>query len=167
MFIFHVAGVSSTVPDCLPGPSGVHMVQFAAINETGGGHSTNGSRNGTPSRPRKCPRRPETWKRTVAKCKRAKGEEYISPVTGNLMPARTTGTLCKCKKKCYELFSDGQKGDIIKEFNALADKQLQDAHLFGLITSSEVKRRRPRRIAEEARTRRAVYTYHVSISLDL
>ncbi len=142
--------------------AGVLDVAHTAIMEAGGGHSTNGSSSTeTPFRPRKRPIRPETWKRNVAKNKRARGEEYVSSSTGNVVPARVTGPLCMCKKKiCYELFTDDEKADIIRQFNAQGDKDLQDAHLFGLITSSEVKRRRPR--GPSATARRATYTYTVS-----
>ena len=158
--------VLSTI-DCVAGPSGLnlpptgHDVAYTAIMEAGGGQSSNGgSSNGTPFRPRKRPRRPETWKRNVAKWKRVKGEEYVSPTTGIVVPARKTGPLCKCKKKCYELFSNDEKTEIIKAFNSLSNKELQDAHLFGLISSTEVKRRRPR--GDSGKTRRATYIYHVS-----
>ena len=131
--------------------------------EAGGGHSSNGTGSSgsvTPFRPRKRQRRPETCKRNVAKAKRAKGEEYISPSTGRVVPARTTGSPCKCKRKCYEQFTDDQKSNILQQFNALANKELQDAHLYGLISSSEVQRRRPR--GDSGKARRATFNYHVS-----
>lgn len=59
----------------------------------------------TPLRPRKRPRRPKTWKRVVAKAKRARGEEYVSPSTGKVVAARKTGPSCCCKRKgCFDLF---------------------------------------------------------------
>ena len=63
------------------GPSGlsIHTTVAVTIESTGNGQSTNGSSSDTP---RKRQRQPESWKRTVAKTKRAKGEEYTSPSTG-------------------------------------------------------------------------------------
>jgi hypothetical protein len=53
-----------------------------AVAEAGGGSSTNGTSSDTPFRPKKRVRQPDTWKKTVAKVKRARGEEYVSPGTG-------------------------------------------------------------------------------------
>ena len=70
------ASSSTTVPT-----SGVQEIVKKAITEAGNGSSTNGSN--TPFRKgRKRVRRPEMWKKNVAKVKWAKGEEYISPSTG-------------------------------------------------------------------------------------
>ena len=86
-----------------PGPSGVsiHATVAVTIRCTGNGHSSNGSSSDTPKRPRKRPRRPETWKCEVAKSTRARGEEYVSPATGKTVSARTTGPPCTCKQKCW------------------------------------------------------------------
>ena len=95
-----MADVSSTsgpvVPPCVPGPSGLqadtssspsgeqdlHAVTSSALEAAGGGESTSNGSSDTPKRPRKRPRRPENWKKNVAKAKRAKGEAYVSPSTG-------------------------------------------------------------------------------------
>ena len=83
---FSMTGVSSTMPDCytfVPGPSGlqpvvgVHEAAARAVSEAGGWISTNGSGDML-VRPKKRPRKPDTWKKNVAKLKRARGEEYIS-----------------------------------------------------------------------------------------
>ena len=50
---------------------------------------------------------------------------------------------------------------IIEDFNDIANKELQDAHLFGLIRPVEVKRRRPT-VGSAPKTRRANYSYNVS-----
>ena len=76
-----------------PGPSStsVHTAVSVVINLAGNGHSTNGSAGSeTPKRSQKRVRRPDSWKRNIAKAKRAKGEEYTS--THILSP-------CTCKKK--------------------------------------------------------------------
>ena len=61
----------------------------------GNGHSTNGSAGSEmPMRSRKRVRRPDSWRRNVAKKKRAKGEEYTSPLSGKSMPNWKTGDPC-------------------------------------------------------------------------
>lgn len=158
-FIF----MSSGAFESAPGPSRAHQLASSAIREAGNGSSSNGS--DTPARPRKRPRRPETWARNVAKAKRAKGESYLSPTTGCAVAARHTGPPCHCKRlKCFEQFSDTEKEALIREFNALGQKNLQDAYLFGLIKATEVKRRRIRK-QNKARPRKAAYSYHVSSQL--
>ena len=178
-----MAVVSSTtgtsgpaIPPCVPGPSGLqadassspseveghdlHTVTSSAIQEAGGESTTNGSSD-TPKRPKKHPRRPEHWARNVAKAKRAKGEAYVSPSTGKEVPARETKPACKCRRKCYEAFRDAERGNLLQQFNDLGKKEVQDAYLFGLISSRPIQRRRPRTGARRAR--RATYFYHVSV----
>lgn len=150
--------------DVEAGPSGVsiHTRVAVTVRETGNGSSTNGtSGSETPKRSRKRQRRPETWKKNVAKAKRAKGEQYVSPSTGKTVAARTLGEPCKCKRDCFKLFSVDERSSVLASFNKLANKELQDSHLFGLITSHPVKRRRPRQTT--AKGRRATYTYSVSM----
>ena len=147
--------------DSAPGPSGLclHASVSVTVELAGNRHSTNGSSD-TPKQPKKRLRKAEAWKQNAAK-KRAKGEEYQSPSTGKTVPGRSTGPLCSCKKRSFERITDEEKRQILEAFNGLANKDLQDAHLFGLVVSNAVKRRRPR--AESAKTsRRASYTYHVS-----
>ena len=114
----------------------IHATVALTIVCTGNGRSTNGSSSDTPKRPRKRPRRPETWKRAVAKAKRARGEEYLSPSTGETGLARKTGPACSCRLKCFERFSQNEKAVILLSFYKLGNKDLQDAHLFGLIHAS-------------------------------
>ena len=142
-----------------PGPSGlnVHASVCISLSATGNGHSTNCSSD-TPPRPGR--KRPEQWKRNAAQLKRMRGEEYVSPSTGKSVPSAYTGVPCKCKKKCFNLFTDTERKSIVY---SLAMKNLQDAHLFGLITSNPIKRRRPRK--QQASTtkseRQAAYTHEV------
>ena len=148
-----------------PGPSGlssglsIHATVALTIECAGNGRSSNGSSD-TPQRPRKRPRRPETWKRAAAKAKRARGEEYVSPSTGKTVAARTTGPPCSCKQKCFDRFTLGERADVVQSFYDLDDKDLQDSHLFGLIRPNAIKRRRPR--AGGKTPRLATYTYTVS-----
>ena len=100
--------------DPLPSPSGlsIHPTVALTIECTGNCHSTNGSSSDTPKPPRKRARRPETWKRAVAKAKWARGEEYLSPSAGKTVMARKTGPACSCRLKCFERFSQSEKADI-------------------------------------------------------
>ena len=89
--------------DVIAGSSRLFIEAMVALTlrHAGNGDSTNGSSNGTPVHPRKRQRRSETWKRTVAKSKQAKGEQYMSLSTGGPIPARVTGPDCKCGRKCF------------------------------------------------------------------
>ena len=121
----------------------------------------------TPLRPRKRKRRPETWKRNVAKVKRAKGEEYISPTTGKLIEGAKQGLPCTCQRKCFERFSEAELSRIFTCFWELGDKNVQDAYLHGLIRVKNVERRRPRRSHCKARSVTFVYVVSQSLSLSL
>ena len=86
--------------DALCGPShahypALHQLASAAVQDAGN-RSSNGSSN-TPARPKKRPRHQETWKKNMAKTKRAKGEAYALPASGKVVPARQTGRPCGCK----------------------------------------------------------------------
>ena len=147
-----------------PGPSGLCIEATVAvtIHSTGNGHSTNGSSSDTPVRQRKRQRKPESWKRTVAKTKRARGQEYTSPSSGKTVPARRTGPDCKCKRRCFDQLSESERASILKSFYQLSNKDLQDAHLFGLVHSKPIKRRRLRGETTVKTPRQATYSYAVS-----
>ena len=97
----------------------------------------------------------------MAKAKRARGEEYLSPSTGETVLARKTGPACSCRLKCFERFSQNEKAVILRSLYKLGNKDLQDAHLFGLIHASAVKRRRPRLGVKNPRL--ATYSYMVNV----
>ena len=99
----------------------------------------------------------------IAKAKRAKGEEYTSPFSGKCMPSRKIGDPCTCKKKCFLKFTDTEKEEIFVSFHDLANKELQDAHLFGFIKPTPIKRRCPRQ--DETKQRQSSYMYIYSASL--
>ena len=99
------------------------------------------------------------WTRTVVKTKRAKDEEYVSPFPSKAAPARTTGPDCMCKRKCFEKVTETERASILKAFYLLANKNLQNVHLFGLIRTSPVKRRQLRRLATRQTTRREESTH--------
>ena len=104
-------------------------------------------------------------KRMLQRPNELRENHTVLPSTGKTVPSRSTGEACSCRNKCYDLFSPEEKDAVIEAFNALSNKELQDAHLFGLITSKDVKRRRPRQTMIRRQERKASYTYHVSTFL--
>lgn len=131
-------------PRTVPSGLSIHATVALTIQSTGNGYSTNGGSSNTPKRPRKRARRLETWKRAIAKAKRARGEEYVYPSTGKTVMARQTGPACKCRLNCFECFTESERANILQSFYKLENKDVQDAHLFGLISTNPVKRHRPR-----------------------
>ena len=115
----------------------------------------------TPIRPRKRPRKPELWKRNVAKTKRAKGEAYVSG-TGRVVEAAKPGPPCSCKKQCFSKFTDEERKKIFSCFWELGDKLVQDAYLHGLIRVRKVARRRPRTAQSSRSPRKSRFLYVVS-----
>ena len=118
----------------IAGPSGmcIHATVQLAINLAGNGHSTNASScSQMPARLKNRPCRPKQWVSNAARAKRGKGEAYVSPSTGKLVLARSTGKNCNCGRNCFSLYSEQEKAAVIESFNVLLTKELQDAHLFG------------------------------------
>lgn len=74
---------------------------------------------------------------------RALGNETIS-LKNKIIKKRKTVPDCKCKLGCFEKFTDEQKNLILNIFNAIGEKERQDAFLGGLITTKKLLRRRPR-----------------------
>ena len=74
------------------------------------------STSGTPNVTRKRKRNPDSWKKSVAKSKRACGESYISSTTGKEVAAVCRGGPCNCKKNCYSKFTDGERKRIFTLF---------------------------------------------------
>lgn len=59
----------------------------------------------------------------------------------------TAGPDCHCKRlKCFEIVNEENRARLIKSFNALPSKDVQDSHLASLITITvtEISRHRPR-----------------------
>ena len=109
---FQMEATSHTDIEAGPSRVSIHTRVAVAISSAGNGSSTNGSSGSeTPKRARKRPRRPETWKKNVAKTKRAKGEQYVSPSTGKIVPAKTTVNLASASVtvlNCLQRLSDRQ-----------------------------------------------------------
>ena len=91
----------------------------------------------------------------MAKTKRVRGEEYTSPTTGKLVPARVSGPDSQCRCNCFDRISEGERTSIPHVFYQLASKDLQDAHLWlqpSEETTAEGTWRPPHKVA---------YTYSV------
>ncbi|MEM6612842.1 MAG: hypothetical protein AAF652_11440, partial [Cyanobacteria bacterium P01_C01_bin.72] len=110
--------------------------------------------------PKKLKRNSTKWKKNVFKQKVNKGEEHDTK-SGNKIPSKTVGEPCTCKKKCFDRVGLPQINQIFSEFYHLADKNLQDAHLFGGIKRMDVTRRRAK-TGERGQYRTATYKYTVS-----
>ena len=106
---------------------------------------------------RKRKRDPSQWTRNANKLKRARGEEYVNR-NRQVVPARTVGHSCNCKRKCSEKIVDEKIKTIFEGFLQLSDKDKQDSCLFSLITCNPVKRRRPR--VEDSSTQRSSSFYY-------
>ena len=160
--LYRLSTAVMATPNELPGPSGLCIEATVALTlrTVGNGSSSNGSSDTTPRRPRKRPRNPDSWKRAVAKAKRNRGEQYTSPTTGKVVEARKTGPDCLCRRRCFDRVTEEERASIITAFYQLSNKDLQDAHLFGLIQANSVERRRPRNVGGVSR--QSSYTYSVS-----
>ena len=88
-------------------------------------------------------RKPENWPRNIRQKKKALGLEHN---TAHAIPmaSRQTGPPCHCRKKCFTRFTEAEIQQLLSSFSALGSKNLQDAHLFGLVARNAVRRRRPR-----------------------
>lgn len=78
------------------------------------------------------------WKSVQRKHNLNSGLAYIS-TTGRNVPARQ-GYDCSCKNQCTSKILIEEKASILSKFNDLADKNVQDSYLFGLITVKSVAR---------------------------
>lgn len=163
-------------PD-VPGPSRrPKKYTFLAKNRTKRSHSSTDSDEGQQGRyvctesrnvtekkkGKKRVRNENNWKRNIMKNKKAKGEEYINTKKTKI-PKKTTGPNCNCKKGCFNKITDGQKQNILRQFYALGDKNKQDIYLGGLISVSNVKRKRP--TTGEGKEKNRAYLFKVKYIL--
>lgn len=81
---------------------------------------------------------PERWLQNLRKLKRNSGEPYISK-SGKAVPARQYSD-CACKERCTGKLTDQVKQKLLNDFNTLANKNIQDAYLHGLISVYPVAR---------------------------
>lgn len=93
---------------------------------------------------RKRKRNIEKWIQNVRKTNRNKGKQYTNK-KGTVVPPRISKN-CLCPLKCTDQFSEEEKADILKNFNELTEKNVQDAYLSGLIKLKPVARRKRKRV---------------------
>ena len=75
-----------------------------------------------------------------------------------------TGPDCKCKRyQCFKNITLEERSVLIRDFNALADRNAQNSFLPGLITVGPVQRRRPRKSEAGARLNDYSYMYKVRV----
>ena len=59
---------------------------------------------------------------------------------GTPVPARKTGRSCSCSRKCFSKFDKNEIQKFVDDFNSLGNQDVQDAHIFGLVSRSTVQR---------------------------
>lgn len=94
-------------------------------------------------------------KRKVA---RMKGEEYVNSV-GNTVPAKKTGSDCKCKYKCCGQFSQEDKDNFIVSLYTKRTKTEQDTSLMGNIERFDVQR--PKAGDDSKKKKKSSFKYFV------
>lgn len=99
------------------------------------------------------------WKRNVKKNKVIHGEAHAAE-SGRFIAAKTIGRPCNCKRKCFTKFDPESIKKFVDALYSLDSKDLQDAHLAGLITARKVARRRTRDGTHTAKAN--IYTYKVN-----
>lgn len=104
---------------------------------------------------------PTSWGRSVRKMKSARGEAFVNS-KGKHISEKNVGPPCQCKKKCFEILGEENINRIFTEFYNMGDKGLQDSHLFGLIQTKPVARKRSRSGAR-GDYRQSTYAYTVRL----
>jgi len=95
-----------------------------------------------PKRPcRKKVRRPQSWKKNVAKDQANSGKSYTSPTTGKVVRARTMKGPCACKKVCKNILKEDARKQIFEKFWAIGDHTLQWDFISRHSTSCAVRKR--------------------------
>lgn len=107
-------------------------------------------------RGRKRARRPEQWKRQVAKTKRNLGQAYQSVYSDKDVAAKRIGN--PCRDGCFDKLGEEAVNDIFKGFWALGNFEDQSNYLVGRVKSKAIKRKRTTR---EVSQRRTNYEYSV------
>ena len=79
------------------------------------------------------------WPQNARKIAFARGKE-TTDYLGRRKPARTTGPACDCKRECFDKVCERERHYILQTFNALADTDLQNMFLRGLIVGKEPQR---------------------------
>ncbi|XP_042884054.1 uncharacterized protein LOC122260721 [Penaeus japonicus] len=79
------------------------------------------------------------WKKSVAKRRRNRGQEYVSVGRNKFVPARQVGEPCGCPKRCFEKLGEDTVKLIFDEYWKMGDHNAQSAYLFKMVLSKEVK----------------------------
>lgn len=109
---------------------------------------------------RKRVRNPQLWKRNVKKKGVVHGEAHYT-ASGKPVAAKTIGPPCTCRRHCFSKFNPETINSFVEVLYALDSKDLQDAHLAGLISSRKIARRRTRDGSRSGKT--DTYTYKVTL----
>ncbi|VEN42465.1 unnamed protein product, partial [Callosobruchus maculatus] len=108
---------------------------------------------------RKRKRNEKDWKVNQRKLARQEGREYMTR-KGVMVPRKTVGPACTCKRKCMDLLSDQDKVEIMSRLYTGKPKNEQDTFLQGLMEARSIKRHR-KRIAESANCRSSSFDYFI------
>lgn len=104
------------------------------------------------------------WARNQKKKMLATGKKHLN-TCNKLIGPRVVGNNCKCKLKCFEKFNEQERSRILRRFNKIGDKRMQDTYLCGLISTTDVIRKRPK--TGNGRQRSVSHKYTVSFHLFL
>lgn len=102
------------------------------------------------------------WARNAMKRLQAEGQAHIN-TTGQVVPKRTTGPVCRCRRECFKKLTADQQALLLSSFNELGDKEKQDVHLSGLMTMQPITRRRQQ--TGQGRPKVARYQYKVAANV--
>ena len=111
--------------------------------------SSNSSRPLPGERPlRQSPKKKRTvqkdnWQRVVCKKRRASGQEYTSPNTRQVVPARRIGAPCDCPKACFVLLGEEAVQEIFTQYWGIGDHDAQTAYLSKMVTTKPTSNPQP------------------------
>ncbi|KAF2895538.1 hypothetical protein ILUMI_10643 [Ignelater luminosus] len=91
-----------------------------------------------------------------------KGTEYTN-YKGVVVPAKSMGTACNCKLKCFKNISDNQQMEAYTKFYNLSTKDEQDLYLQGLIHFKPVQQRRSLAQSREEYVRNSTFIYYIIV----
>ncbi|XP_068082416.1 uncharacterized protein [Anabrus simplex] len=78
------------------------------------------------------------------------------------LSSHVMGQNCNCKMKCFDVVGEENRKTILRNFNLMLSRDIQDSYLCGLISVLPVARRRPRNLEGQASTaKQATYKYRV------
>ena len=92
---------------------------------------------------RKKTRRPEKWKKNVAKSKRNSGDGYVSAASGAVIKKRSTGN--PCADGCFAKVGEDGVKQIFDDFWKLGNWSAQNAYLLSVIRAVPIKSKRTKK----------------------